>query len=88
VELDPAGPDADLLELENIVEESLEGVVRISRIVNDMLRFSRVPEEAAEPVDHIHQKRAASPQAGRRADRNASGTRGFACPKRGSSGFR
>jgi signal transduction histidine kinase len=51
VDLDPAGPDADLLELETVVEESLEGVVRISRIVNDMLRFSRVPEEAAEPVD-------------------------------------
>jgi signal transduction histidine kinase len=51
VELDPAGPDADLLELETVVEESLEGVVRISRIVNDMLRFSRVPQEAAEPVD-------------------------------------
>jgi PAS domain S-box-containing protein len=51
VDLDPAGPDADLLELETVVEESLEGVVRIARIVNDMLRFSRVPEEAAEPVD-------------------------------------
>jgi signal transduction histidine kinase len=51
VELDPAGPDADLLELGSVVEESLEGVVRIARIVNDMLRFSRVPEEAAEAVD-------------------------------------
>jgi signal transduction histidine kinase len=51
VDLDPAGPDADLLELETVVEESLEGVVRIARIVNDMLRFSRVPEEAPEPVD-------------------------------------
>jgi PAS domain S-box-containing protein len=51
VALDPAGPDADLLELETVVEESLEGVVRIARIVKDMLRFSRVPVEAAEPVD-------------------------------------
>ena len=51
VDLDPAGPDADLLELGTVVEESLEGVVRIARIVNDMLRFSRVPEEAAEAVD-------------------------------------
>jgi len=51
VDLDPAGPDADLSELGSVVEESLEGVVRIARIVNDMLRFSRVPEEAAEAVD-------------------------------------
>jgi C4-dicarboxylate-specific signal transduction histidine kinase len=48
---DSAGPDADLLELGTVVEESLEGVVRIARIVNDMLRFSRMPEDAAEPVD-------------------------------------
>jgi signal transduction histidine kinase len=51
VDLDPAGPDADLLELGTVIEESLEGVVRIGRIVSDMLRFSRVPEEAAELVD-------------------------------------
>jgi PAS domain S-box-containing protein len=51
VDLDPAGPDADLLELGTVVEESLEGVVRISRIVNDMLRFARVPEDAAESVE-------------------------------------
>ena len=51
VDLDPAGPDADLLELGTVVEESLEGVVRIARIVNDMLRFSRVPEEAPETVE-------------------------------------
>jgi signal transduction histidine kinase len=51
VDLEPAGADADLLELGAVVEESLEGVVRIARIVNDMLRFSRAPEEATEPVD-------------------------------------
>jgi PAS domain S-box-containing protein len=48
---DAVGPDADLLELETVVEESLEGVARISRIVNDMLHFARVHGEAAEPVD-------------------------------------
>jgi signal transduction histidine kinase len=48
---DAGGADADLLELGTVVEESLEGVVRIARIVNDMLRFSRMPEDAAEPVD-------------------------------------
>jgi signal transduction histidine kinase len=46
-----AGPDADLLELETVVDESLEGVVRISRIVNDMLHFARVSADAAESVD-------------------------------------
>jgi signal transduction histidine kinase len=51
VDLDPAGPDGDLLELGTVIEESLEGVVRITRIVNDMLRFARVPEDAAESVD-------------------------------------
>jgi PAS domain S-box-containing protein len=51
VELDPSGPDADLLEFGTVVEESLEGVVRINRIVNDMLRFARVPEDAPEAVD-------------------------------------
>jgi len=46
-----AGADADLLELETVVDESIEGVVRISRIVNDMLQFARVPADAAESVD-------------------------------------
>jgi len=45
------GADVDLLELETVVDESLEGVVRITRIVNDMLHFARVPGEAAESVD-------------------------------------
>ena len=51
VGLEAAGPDADLLELETVVDESLEGVVRITRIVNDMLHFARVAGEASEPVD-------------------------------------
>ncbi len=51
VGVEAAGPDADLLELATVVDESLEGVVRITRIVNDMLHFARVPRETSEPVD-------------------------------------
>ena len=51
VDLDPGGADADLLELPDVFDESLEGVDRIARIVKDMLRFSRVSEDGSEPVD-------------------------------------
>jgi signal transduction histidine kinase len=47
----PAGLDTELLEIGTVIDESLEGVLRITRIVNDMLRFSRVPEDTAESVD-------------------------------------
>jgi signal transduction histidine kinase len=50
-EIDPSGGDADLLELPDIFDESLEGVDRIAQIVKDMLRFSRIPEEGAAAVD-------------------------------------
>jgi PAS domain S-box-containing protein len=50
-DLDPAGGDADLLELPDVFDESLEGVDRIAQIVKDMLRFSRVPDEGAEALD-------------------------------------
>jgi signal transduction histidine kinase len=43
--------DADLLELPDIFDESIEGLDRISQIVRDMLRFSRIPEEDAQAVD-------------------------------------
>ena len=50
-DLDPAGGDADLLELPDVFDESLEGVDRIAQIVKDMLRFSRVPDEGTEALD-------------------------------------
>jgi PAS domain S-box-containing protein len=43
--------DADLLELPDVFDESIEGLDRITQIVRDMLRFSRIPEEGAEAVD-------------------------------------
>jgi PAS domain S-box-containing protein len=49
--VDAGGKDADLLELPDVFDESLEGVDRIAQIVKDMLRFSRVPEERVEAVD-------------------------------------
>jgi PAS domain S-box-containing protein len=49
--VDAGGKDADLLELPYVFDESLEGVDRIAQIVEDMLRFSRIPEEGAEAVD-------------------------------------
>jgi PAS domain S-box-containing protein len=49
--LDRNGDDADLLELPEVFDESIEGLDRISQIVRDMLRFSRIPEEGAEAFD-------------------------------------
>jgi PAS domain S-box-containing protein len=50
-DLDPNGDDADLLELPDVFDESLEGVNRIAQIVRDMLRFSRVPEDGTQALD-------------------------------------
>lgn len=48
-----AGGEAagELLEMPEILAESLEGIERIGRIVESMLRFSRAPEEGVRPVD-------------------------------------
>ena len=48
---DDEGLAAALLEMPEIVDESLEGIARIGRIVESMLRFSRAPEELMRPVD-------------------------------------
>jgi signal transduction histidine kinase len=49
--LDPGDPDAHMLDLPDVLDESLAGVDRIASIVKDMLRFARVPEEGAQPLD-------------------------------------
>jgi two-component system sensor histidine kinase HupT/HoxJ len=41
----------ELRDLPALVDESLEGVERIARVVDGMRRFSRVPTEDASPVD-------------------------------------
>jgi two-component system sensor histidine kinase HupT/HoxJ len=48
--IDPACPDADLLELDEILTDSVEGVERIARIVDDMLRFTRVHQAARDEL--------------------------------------
>jgi len=50
------GPDAqDLNELDQILEETLEGVERISKLVDNLRRFSRLPETANECVVDLNQ---------------------------------
>jgi signal transduction histidine kinase len=51
LEIAPGDPDAELLEIPEILSESLGGLDRIGRIVESMLRFSRVPDESRHPVD-------------------------------------
>lgn len=50
--LDGAAEDerTDLLEIPEILSDSLEGLDRIARIVDSMLRFSRAPEDDVRPV--------------------------------------
>jgi signal transduction histidine kinase len=45
---------ADLLEIPEVLGESIEGLDRIARIVAGLLRFSRVPDEKAREID-VHQ---------------------------------
>jgi PAS domain S-box-containing protein len=45
---------ADLLEIPEVLAESIEGLDRIARIVAGLLRFSRVPDEKTREVD-VHQ---------------------------------
>jgi PAS domain S-box-containing protein len=47
----PDDERSDLLELPEILADSLEGLDRIARIVDSMLRFSRAPDEGLRPVD-------------------------------------
>lgn len=51
VERHADGASSDLLEMPEILGESLEGIERISRIVESMLRLSRSPDEGSGPVD-------------------------------------
>jgi signal transduction histidine kinase len=51
IEISPDDPDAELLEFPEILDESLGGLDRIGRIVESMLRFSRVPDDGIHPVD-------------------------------------
>jgi PAS domain S-box-containing protein len=48
--LAPGRPGSALLEFPEILAESLEGLDRIARIVESMLRFSRLPEEGRRGV--------------------------------------
>ena len=41
----------ELVELRELLDDSLEGISRISRIVNRLRRFSRAPDDAAGPMD-------------------------------------
>jgi PAS domain S-box-containing protein len=51
VQVQDDGAGAELLEIPDLVSESLDGLERIGRVVQGLLRFSRVPDDATRLVD-------------------------------------